>query len=87
MDNIVIITDSQLTALADRVAAAVDELRQDLEAAKIPELMNREQLAAYVGCHPSTVNRLMRAGMPYELLLKAPRFRKEDVDRWMKDRV
>lgn len=88
MDAIIVMTERQVAEMIRQTAQAVaDDLRADIEGGRVPELMNRAQLADYLGIHVGSVIRLIRAGMPYELVLSTPRFRKEDVDRWMRSRI
>ena len=85
MESVVVLTESELKEVIRLTALAVTaDLRNDLQAAQHPELMNRQQLAEYLGIDGSTVNRFMNKGMPVERLGTTPRFRKADIDRWLK---
>jgi hypothetical protein len=75
-------TDPELQALINRTALAVaQELRQDV--AQTPELMTKKELAVYLRCDISKVNRYMGKGLPYEPFGSSPRFRKTSIDRWL----
>jgi excisionase family DNA binding protein len=58
-------------------------MMQNTEAAH--KLLNREEVAAIVGCHPETISRASRAGkLPaYYLGSRIVRYRLEDVYRWL----
>jgi hypothetical protein len=82
---IAVLEESQLqTIIRDAVKLATAELRDELERSRTPELMNKVQLTKYLDCHVSSINRFMKGGMPYEMLGEHPRFRKADIDTWLK---
>lgn len=83
--SFVTLDEHQLEIMLHRAAAlAVAELRQDIERNTHPPLMDKAQLAVYLGCHLSTINRQMKRGMPFEMLGDQPRYRKADIDLWLK---
>lgn len=82
MAGIVALTESELSDLIRRSAVAVaDELRQDIH--RTPELMTKAELAEYLRCDVSKVNRYMRKGLPFEPFGSSPRFRKVNIDKWL----
>jgi excisionase family DNA binding protein len=86
--KIVTLTEAELRELLKEAASdAVSQLRADLERSRTPELMDRAQVAKYLSVHRSTVNRLMRDGMPFEPIYSTPRFRKSEIDHWLKGRA
>jgi len=85
--QVVVIDETKLQEMLDRAASeAVARLRDDLERKRTPELMTRSQLAQYLTRHPSSINRYMNEGMPYEMCGDDPRFRKTDIDHWLRRR-
>ena len=61
------------------------ELRDELASKHTPELMTKAELAEYLRCDVSKINRYMDNGLPVEQFGSTPRFRKVDIDRWLKD--
>jgi hypothetical protein len=85
MSEIVVLTKDELAEVIEKTALAVTEkLREDLQKARTPELMTKDQVATYLHCHPVSINRFMDRGLPYEQFGDLPRFRKTDIDRWLK---
>ena len=82
---IAVLGESEITELIRKaVLLATAELRDELERSRTPELMKKERLAEYLDCHVSSITRFMKAGMPVEMLGDHPRFRKADIDIWLK---
>lgn len=80
---IAVLDESEITELIRKaVALATADLRDELERSRTPELMTKDQLAKYLECHVSSINRFMKEGMPVE---RGPRFRKCCVDAWLKN--
>jgi hypothetical protein len=83
--EIVVLSKDELETLLRRVAdAAVEQLRSDLAAGNVRELMNISQLSDYLGRHRSTISKYMNDGMPHEICGDQPVFRKTDIDLWLK---
>lgn len=82
---IIVLTPDELSKLVERAATfAVDALRNDL-AKPTPELMTKGELAEYLRCDVSKINRYMKLGLPFESFGGHPRYRKSDIDRWLKN--
>jgi hypothetical protein len=83
--KVVVLDESEITEIVRHaVKLATAELLDELERSRTPELMSKDRLAIYLDCHISSINRFMKAGMPYEMLGDHPRFRKADIDLWLK---
>lgn len=82
---IAVLEESEITELIRKaVALATTDLRDELERSRTPELMTKDRLAIYLECHVSSINRFMKNGLPFEMLGDHPRFRKVDIDNWLK---
>lgn len=82
--NVVVLEEPELETLLKRVAdLAVSNLRDDIERTRTPELMDATQLAAYLTCNRSTINRYVKRGMPEERCGDQPRYRKTSIDLWL----
>lgn len=57
------------------------------ETAKTPELMIKTELAEYLRCDVSKINRYMKKGLPFEKFGDHPRFRKSSIDAWLKGEI
>ena len=54
---------------------------------RIPPLMDKAQVAEYLGKTTATINRYMREGMPFRKIDGGyPEFYKFDIDRWLRER-
>lgn len=83
MDSIVVLTHDQLTEVARLAAShAVTDLWQAFTA-PTPEIMTKAEVAKYLRCDVSKINRFMRTGMPHFTFGSTPRFRKAEIDRWL----
>jgi hypothetical protein len=83
--QVFVLTENEIEDLIRRTADAVTErLRTDIESARTPELMIKPELAKYLRCDLSKVNRYMKGDMPVEYFGSTPRFRKVDIDHWLK---
>ena len=84
--QVVLIDEAKLQEMLDRAAAgAVAKLRDDLERKQALEIMTKAELADYLRCDISKINRYMKKGMPHLPFGSTPRFRKTDIDRWLDD--
>lgn len=90
MDDLVIMNKSQLADFARQVAlAVVADLRDDLQATATREVMDKRQVAEYLGKSPATIERWMaEKGLPFK---KAdpnaqPMFRRSEIDAWLASR-
>jgi excisionase family DNA binding protein len=52
-----------------------------------PELMTKNELADYLRCDVSKINRLMKNGLPFEKFGSSPRFRKASIDAWLQKKI
>jgi len=85
MQEIIVLSKTDLEDLIRRTASQVaDDLRSDIESRQTPELMTKNELAEYLRCDVSKINRYMSLGLPYEQFGGHPRFRKFDIDIWLK---
>ena len=83
--EIVVLQKDELETLLRRVAdAAVEQLRDDIARVHTPELMTMSQICDYLQCHRSTVTRHIGQGMPVEHAGEQQRFRKTDIDLWLR---
>lgn len=80
-----LLEQSEIENIIRRTAESVAaELRDDIEHARTPELMTKDQLAGYWQCSISHVNRQMKSGLPVEYVGESPRFRKTHIDAWLR---
>ena len=80
---LVTLTAGQLRSLvAEVVQAAVDDVARP----PLPALLDREQIAAQLGCSLPTIDRLRREGMPTVFLGEAPRFELAMCLDWLRQR-
>lgn len=77
----VTLTRGELGAL---VRGAVDAALEALHASKPPALLDREGLAAALGCSSSLIDKLRRRGMPTVRLGDSPRFELESCLGWIR---
>lgn len=85
MESIIALTESQLTEIIKRTAkAAVEDMRRDIENAKTPVIMTKADLANYLRCHISKIDRMMRyENLPSISFGSHPRFRRSEIDKWL----
>lgn len=85
MEQVIFLTKDAIEELLTRSASlAVEHLRDDLERSRSHELMTKAEVADYLRCDVSKINRMMRTGLPFEMFGSTPRFRKSDVDHWLR---
>jgi excisionase family DNA binding protein len=83
--EVITLERSELERIIDRAAKhAVMELRNDLHK-PTPEIMTKAELAEYLRCDVSKVNRFMSKGMPFTRFGTNPRFYKSEIDTWLKN--
>jgi hypothetical protein len=82
------VTAALRALLAPLVREAVAEalVEHDAGATAAPVLLDREGLAAALGCSVATVSRLRAEGMPVTHLLDSPRYELERVLVWLRAR-
>ena len=70
-------------------AATVHELPGRPAATVAPDrYLNSVELAAHLGCHPRTVSRMVREGLPsYTFGRRMRRFRLREVEDWLERRL
>lgn len=84
MNKVILLTEGELSDIIRRTAdAVVSKLRDDIETSRTTELMTKTELADYLRCDVSKINRYMKKGLPHEPFGSAPRFRKASIDRWL----
>lgn len=82
--TVITLSQADLETIIRRTADAVaSDLRADLETRRTPELMTKAELAEYLRCDVSKINRYMSAGLPFEQFGSTPRFRKVSIDTWL----
>jgi excisionase family DNA binding protein len=85
MAEILALTETELQSIIQRTAVAVTrELRQDMQR----EVMTRAELADYLRCDVSKINRYMARKvdpLPFIQFGGRPRFRRSAVDKWLDD--
>lgn len=84
LTEIVTLTKDDLERLIQKtVRVTVSEFTNN----RIPPLMDKAQVADYLGKTPATINRYMREGMPFRKIDGGyPEFYKVDIDRWLRER-
>lgn len=55
-----------------------------LEQKPISEIMTKSELAEYLRCDVSKINRFMKKGLPFVMFGDTPRFYRTDIDKWLK---
>ena len=81
--KVVVMTEEQVIDLMRRTALlVVMDLKQELTR-PIPEIMNKREIAEYLRCAISKIDRSMKKGMPHFMFGDTPRFRKSDIDSWL----
>lgn len=82
--EVITLDKAELDRIIERTAERVAEaMRNDL-VKPLPELMTKNELADYLRCDVSKINRLMKEGLPSEMFGSHPRFRKADIDRYLR---
>ena len=82
--QLVVMPAEQLAAmLKAAVTEAFAEQREDVA----PALLDRNGLAQALGCSPSQIDRLRRAGMPFVRLGDVPRFELGRCLEWLRQRI
>jgi excisionase family DNA binding protein len=78
------ITVDELERIVQRACkAAVEQYRDSLKT-PVLEVMTKAELADYLRCSVSKVNSYMGKGLPFFMFGEHPRYRKSDIDRWLK---
>lgn len=85
MSQVILLTADELSDIIRRTAdAVVSELRDEIDTRRPKELMTKTELADYLRCDVSKINRYMTKDLPFEYFGDHPRFRKSDIDFWLK---
>lgn len=63
----------------------LEKLETSNRAAPVRELMTKAELADYLRCNISKINRYMAKGLPFEQFGANPLFRKSAIDEWLKN--
>lgn len=83
--EIITIQKTELEEMLQRAAKFGASIALDeIHTAQIPELMTKQDLSVYLRCNVSKINRLMKTGLPFVMFGDTPRFRKGDIDGWLK---
>lgn len=83
MSELIVITPERLDEIVRQAASAVvTDLRNEFTK-PTPELLTKTELAKYLRCDVSKINRLMKDGLPHFPFGGHPRYRKSDIDRWL----
>lgn len=83
MSEILVIEKEQLPEIFRQVAVLVaSEIRE--HPPQVLEIMTKKELAEYLRCDVSKINRLMKEGLPFVRFGDTPRFYKSDIDTWLK---
>jgi hypothetical protein len=81
--EIISLSKDDLSELIRQTAQAVVlDLRDDFSK-PTPELMTKAELAGYLRCNISKIDRLMKVDLPYIIFGAQPRFRKSAIDEWL----
>jgi len=81
--EVVTLSKEQLSDIIRQTAQAVVlDLRDDFSK-PTPELMTKAELAGYLRCNISKIDRLMKVDLPYIIFGAQPRFRKSAIDEWL----
>lgn len=84
-ENIIVLTESGLAELVRTTAYdVVTDLYDRLTTFRALEIMTKDELAIYLRCDVSKINRYMKQGLPFEQFGKHPRFYKVDIDTWLR---
>jgi len=83
MQGLILITPDELERIVDRAVRSAVKSVINQEPQR--ELMTKAELADYLRCSVSKVNAYMGKGLPSEQFGEHPRFRKSDVDRWLRN--
>lgn len=83
--EVVTIEKSELSRIIERTAFAVAMHLRSEFSKPIPEIMTKAELADYLRCDVSKINRLMKEDLPYEIFGSHPRFRKTSIDDWLQN--
>ncbi len=87
MLTIVTLARDELEALLIRASKFGAEQAIEETSARTPELMTKGELAEYLRCDVSKINRKMKEGLPYIVFGNHPRYRKSDIDYWLEQSV
>jgi excisionase family DNA binding protein len=85
MSEILVIDKEQLPEIFRQVAVLVASEIRELPPI-VHEIMTKKELADYLRCDVSKINRLMKDGLPFVKFGDAPRFYKSDIDNWLKNK-
>ena len=69
----------------DELSSIIQEAVSAAVAPRVPPVMNKKEIAAYLGKSVSWVDRWMKRGLPFEKYDEKsyPEFTKVEVDRWI----
>jgi excisionase family DNA binding protein len=84
MSEIVVLDKSQLEEMLQRAGRFAASIVLEKAEKVSSELMTKQELAVYLRCDISKINRLMKKDLPFFMFGETPRFRKSDIDNWLK---
>jgi excisionase family DNA binding protein len=85
MSEIVVIEKEKLPELFRQFAVVIVQEMRD-EPKPILEIMTKKEIAEYLRCDVSKINRFMKNGMPFVHFGDTPRFYRADVDKWLREK-
>lgn len=80
--SIEIPTKEDLEILRNDIAGMFDELKSEL-AKPMSDWMTKTEVADYLKCDVSKVNRYMSKGLPFKKFGANPLFKKQAIDDWL----
>ncbi len=87
MQQTILLDQDELEEMFRRVATfAVTNVLERVADNPTPELMTKRELAKYLRCSEQKINRLMKSGLPCERFGDSPRYRKTDIDRYLREK-
>jgi predicted DNA-binding transcriptional regulator AlpA len=80
-----VLTNADVELLIQRTVDATLSKLEKLH--RVPPLMNKAQVAEYLGKSTATIDRYMREGMPFRKIHGGyPEFYRPDIDAWLNER-
>lgn len=85
--EVITLSRAELTRMIEETASRVVHAVRDEVSRPTPEIMTKAELADYLRCDVSKINRYMKDEgnpLPVEYFGSTPRFRKVDIDNWLR---
>lgn len=86
--EVITLSRAELTRLIEDTASRVVHAVRNEVSRPTPEIMTKAELADYLRCDVSKINRYMKdedSPLPVEYFGSTPRFRKVDIDSWLRN--